>query len=119
MSLRDIAARDRAADNANPMGVAEPITYQPESGDPVSIRAVWNEFPNDARQPYGIGVQSEFSGALLVVADADVPGLTRAATFVRVATGEAWTVDQMDLCTGVGWTIHLKQAGDDSPKGLR
>ena len=119
MSLRDVAAMDRISDNANPMGVAEAVTYLPEAGDPVAIRGVWLEFPNDDRQPFGIGVQSEFSGAVLEVAAADVPDLTRAATFTRAATGEVWTVDEMDMCAGVGWRIRLKRAGDASPKGLR
>lgn len=119
MSLRDIAARDRIRDNANPMGVAEAVTYLPEDGDPVTIRGVWQEFPNDERQTFGVGVQSEFSGAVLEVAATDVVGITRGATFTRGATEVVWKIDQLELCAGVGWRIRLKRAGDASPKGLR
>jgi hypothetical protein len=119
MSLRAIAAADRARMNADPMGPAEPIVYQPEEGDAVTIRGVWLEFPNDERQPIGISVQSEFSGATFDVSAADVPGLTRRATFTRPATGEAWVVDELPHVTGVGYHLRLKRAGDSSPKGLR
>lgn len=119
MSLRAVAAMDRTSDNANPMGVAEAVTFQPEAGDALQIRGVWSEFPNDDRQTYGIGIQSQFSGATLDIAAADVPGLTRGATFTRGATGVAWVIDEMDLTTGVGWRLRLKRAGDSQPKGLR
>lgn len=119
MNLREVAAADRIRMNADPMGAAEAVTYQPEAAEAVQIRGVWVEFPNDDRQPYGIGVQSQFSGATLDVAAADVPGLTRGATFTRVATGATWSIDEMDLTTGVGWRIRLKRDGVESPKGLR
>lgn len=119
MSLRSVAAMDRASDNAHDMGVGEAITYQPRSGVAVTIRGVWVEYPNDDRQTFGIGVQSQFSGASLDVSAADVPNLSRADTFIRPATGGAWEIDEMDLLTGVGWHIKLKRAGTSSPKGLR
>jgi hypothetical protein len=119
VSLRDVAAMDRISDNANAMGVGEAITYQPRAGVAVTIRGVWIEYPNDDRQTFGIGVQSQFSGASFDVAVADVPNLTRADTFIRPATGVAWEIDEMDLTTGVGWHIKLKRAGTSSPKGLR
>jgi hypothetical protein len=119
MSLRDLAAMDRASDNANPMGVAEAIVYEPETAAAVSLRGVWQEFPSDDRQSFGIGVQSQFSGATLDVALADVPGFTRGATFVRSATGQRWEIDEADLLAGVGYRLRLKRAGDAQPKGLR
>lgn len=119
MTLRDLAAQDRVNMLADPMGMGEDVRYRPVSGDSVTIKGVWLESPNDARQDFGIGVQAMFSGATLDVAAADVPGLTRAARFMRVATGVEWEIDEMDLTTGVGWHLRLKRAGTESPKGLR
>ncbi len=120
MSLRTIAAADRRRMNADPMGPAEAVVYQSATGDAVTIRAVWEEFPNEARAPYGIGVQAQVSGAVVHVAEADVPGLTGKATFRRVATNELWEIGEgMELTTGTGWRIPLKRAAPASPRGLR
>ena len=119
MSLRTVAAMDRASDNANDMGVAEAITYQPAAGEATTIRGVWMESPNDLRDTFGIGAQAQFSGASFDVALADVPNLSRADRFTRTATSVTWEIDEMKLTAGVGWHIKLKRATSTMPKGLR
>lgn len=119
MTLRDIAAADRSAILADRMGVGEAVVYLPVGGAITPIRGLWLEYPDDQRATHGVGVEARFSGATLDIKFSDAPALSRADRFQRVSTGATWEVEQIDVVTGVGYHIHLKQAGEALAKGLR
>ncbi len=117
-SLRDIALRDRQTIVSDPMGVAEDVLYfTSETDDGTPVRGVWLESPNDARNPYGVGVEANVSRAWLDIALTAAPTLQRSHFFVRVSTGERWNIDQKELFTGFGWHLTLDKPDEALGRG--
>jgi hypothetical protein len=118
MSLREIAARHRQQILASPMGLGEDIVHiAADTGIETAGRGVWSQAPTDTRTPDGIGAQGNVGRSLLAVAIDWIPAITRADHIRRVATGETWGIEQIDLTTGVGRRLTLARDGDALARG--
>lgn len=119
MSLRDLAALHRPVMLAGANGNGEPMTWYSATAGIVSLVGLFLETPTDPTNPQGIGVDVNFSHATLDVSLADVPGLTRADSFRRNATGISYDIIEWELNPGVGWHLTLARNAESTLRTLR
>jgi hypothetical protein len=120
VSLRDLAAMHRSRILAAPQGLAEDIVHIDDAtGIRTAGRGTWLEMPSDNRNPTGIGAEATLGRAQVVISADWMPALTRADRIERVATGEAWGVEQIIPTPGVGRKLILSQDGEALGRGAR
>jgi hypothetical protein len=117
MSLRDLAATDRAAILTDPMGLAEDVVIIASDGTETLARGVWIDAPSDARALDGVGAIGGTSAASCTIGNA--VAITRANRLRRVATGATWRIEHVATTAGVGYRCTLSLPDDTSLRGVR